>query len=217
MLKAERYQYIMFDLDGTLTDPALGITRAAAHALRHFSIEVKELSELNWLIGPPLLRSFEEGFGLSSEQAKEALERYREYFSVRGLFENEIYPGIPALLKELKAQGRRVIMATSKPEEYAARIAEHFGILRYFDFIGGNTLHEDRPTKAEVIAYVMENTPGLRPENAVMVGDRSYDIAGAAAHGIGCIGVLYGYGDESELRGALALAATVEELGAILL
>ena len=132
------FKNLLFDLDGTLTDPALGITSAAQYALCKMGIEVADRTTLTWLIGPPLIGSFEEGFGMTNLQALEALKHYREYFSEKGIFENEIYPGIAELLSDLKAAGRRVMVATSKPEDFTHRILEHFDIARYFDFVGGH-------------------------------------------------------------------------------
>ncbi|MFR3907668.1 MAG: HAD hydrolase-like protein, partial [Christensenellales bacterium] len=139
MDKNAAFKNLLFDLDGTLTDPALGITSAAQYALGKMGIEVADRTTLTWLIGPPLIGSFEEGFGMTNLQALEALKHYRAYFSEKGIFENEIYPGIAELLSDLKAAGRRVMVATSKPEEFTHRILEHFDIARYFDFVGGNT------------------------------------------------------------------------------
>lgn len=153
------FKNLLFDLDGTLTDPALGITSAAQYALCKMGIEVADRTTLTWLIGPPLIGSFEEGFGMTNLQALEALKHYREYFSEKGIFENEIYPGIAELLSDLKAAGRRVMVATSKPEDFTHRILEHFDIARYFDFVGGNTMDEGRPTKADVIAHVLRSCP----------------------------------------------------------
>lgn len=209
---------ILFDLDGTLTDPGLGITNAVAHALQKVGCPVPPREELYRYIGPPLLPSFRDYAGLGEAQARQALGFYREYFAPIGLYENEVYPGIPALLAALKAAGRRVVLATSKPEPFARRILEHFDLARYFDFVAGSTLEETRTEKREVIAWALEKTHA-DPARTVMVGDRGYDVHGAAENGIPCIGVLFGYGTADELRaaGAAALAATVAQLQALLL
>ncbi len=204
MDKGAAFKNLLFDLDGTLTDPALGITSAAQYALGRMGIEIADRSTLTWLIGPPLIGSFEEGFGLTHLQALEALGYYREYFSEKGIFENRIYPGIPELLSDLRAAGRRMMVATSKPEEFTHRILEHFGIARYFDFVGGNTMDESRPTKADVVSHVLRSRSDAAPENTLMIGDRKYDVEGARAFGLDCAGVLYGYGSREELEQAKA-------------
>ena len=150
-------KYVLFDLDGTLTDPGPGITNCVGHALEKFNIHPASREELYPYIGPPLIDSFQEYHGLTPEQAQQAVLYYRERFSVKGLFENEVYPGIPALLQRLKELGVTLVVATSKPEEFTVRILEHFDLARYFDFVGGNTLREERPTKSAVIAYIREN------------------------------------------------------------
>ena len=174
---------------------------------------------MNWMIGPPLIASFMEGYGMSEEEAKQCLAGYREYFSVTGIYQNEIYPGIAELLRDLRAAGRRILLATSKPEEFANVILKHFDIDQYFHFVGGNTFDESRPRKEDVIAYVLSQYPDITPENTVMVGDRKYDVEGAAQFSLPCIGVLFGYGSLEELTaaGAAKIAATVDELRSILL
>lgn len=195
-------KYALFDLDGTLTDPGPGITNCVAYALEKFAIHPQSRAELYPYIGPPLTFSFREYHGLTKEQAEQALLFYRERFSVKGLFENEVYPGIPDLLQDLSDRGVTLIVATSKPEEFTHRILEHFDLAKYFAFVGGNTLNEDRPTKSAVIAYIREHYPDISGENAVMVGDRKYDIEGAHAHQLPAVGVLYGYGDRDEMQAA---------------
>ncbi len=218
------YDTILFDLDGTLSDPGIGITNSVMHALEHWNIRVKERSELYRFIGPPLLSSFEKFYGFSKEESREALKIYREYFSVKGLFENDMYEGIEELLKELKARGKRVILATSKPELYARQILEHFGIDGYFDFIGGASMDEVRVAKADVIRYALESVGLLKagetllPEDVrmktVMIGDRFHDVEGAKANGLQTIGVLYGYGSREELEeaGAEHIAAEAADI-----
>ena len=194
---------ILFDLDGTLTDPAAGITRSVAHALEKRGILVTDYRELYPFIGPPLIDSFIRFYGFTHADAVRAVQDYREYYAVRGIFENEVYPGIPELLAQLKAAGKTVAMATSKPEPYARQIAEHFGLSSYFDFIGGSRMDESRVKKAEVIAYILKEL-NRTPDRVTMVGDRSYDVVGAHVLSIPCIGVTYGYGSEAELREAEA-------------
>ncbi len=219
MDKSAVFKNLLFDLDGTLTDPALGITSAAQYALANMGIEVADRKTLNWMIGPPLIGSFEEGFGMTRPQAMEALGYYREYFSEKGIFENSVYPGMAELLRDLKAAGRRVMVATSKPEEFTHRILEHFGIARYFDFVGGNTMDEARPTKADVVAHVLRSCPEAAPESTLMIGDRKYDVEGARAFRLDCAGVLYGYGSREELEqaGARYIVESVAALRGLLL
>ncbi len=212
-------KYILFDLDGTLTDPAEGITNSVAYALSKFGIEVADKSELNKFIGPPLIPSFREFYGFSEENAKLAFSYYREYFAPHGIFENNIYSGIEKMLKKLSEENKTLILATSKPQEFAAKILEHFGIKEYFFMVCGNTLDESRPTKKDVIGYVMKSFPDMTGENSVMVGDRKYDIEGAKAFSLPSVGVIYGYGDEKELSSAGAdyIVSDVENLEKLLL
>ena len=213
-----QYKNIMFDLDGTLTDPAEGITNSIAYALRKMNIPVPSFEALCKHIGPPLLESYEVYYGIKGEDGFEALRLYREYFADKGIFENRLYDGIPELLRRLKAEGRKIYMATSKPEPYAIRIAEHFGIAQYFDRIAGSTMTEERNKKGEVIDYLAK-LEGFDPaKDTLMVGDREHDVLGAAENGAPCIAVLYGYGSKAELEnaGAKYLVESVEELSSLL-
>lgn len=210
---------ILFDLDGTLTDPKVGITKSVQHALRYYGIEEPNLDKLCPFIGPPLTDSFREFYGFSLEQAKEAIEKYREYFAVKGIFENEVYDGIPVMLEMLNRQGFTLAIATSKPEEYAIRILEHFDLLSYFALVGGADMTETRVKKGEIIAYTLERLSVKRGTVPVfMVGDRKHDVLGAKENDLPCVGVLFGYGSREELltAGAEVLAESVEELGRIL-
>lgn len=196
------YQYILFDLDGTLTDPGLGITNGIMYALKKFNIEVEERASLYKFIGPPLLESFEKFYGLSEEECQQAVKYYREYFKPYGLYENEVYAGIEELLKTLKESGKTVLLATSKPEEFAREILRYFGLDKYFDFAAGATMDEKRVKKADVIAYALENCQVSNLSEVVMIGDREHDVLGAKEKGLDSIGVLYGYGDYEELKAA---------------
>lgn len=207
-------KYLLFDLDGTLTDPGEGITNSVAYALEKFGIVVTDRRVLYPYIGPPLTDSFMRCHGLTSAQAEEALALYREYFRAKGMFENVPYAGISSFLEERQKDGYTLLIATSKPEEFTVQILQHFSLDKYFAFVAGNTLDESRPTKAAVIAYLRERYPVINATNAVMIGDRKYDIEGATENGLPSIGVLYGYGSRVELEsaGATALAADLEEL-----
>ncbi len=204
-------KYLLFDLDGTLTDPGEGITNSVMYALRKFGITVEDRRELYPYIGPPLTDSFMRYHGLSVQQAEQALRYYREYFGDKGMFENTPYEGIASFLNDLQKKGYILLVATSKPEEFTVEILQHFSLDRYFSFVAGNTLDESRPTKASVIAYLREKYPDIRADNALMIGDRKYDVEGAKLHGLRSIGVLYGYGSREELTQANA-TAVVENL-----
>lgn len=214
-----RWRYLLFDLDGTLTDPMLGITRSVQYALRRFGIEVDDLHTLCRFIGPPLKESFRDFYGMDDGQAAQAVAYTREYFAPRGIFENSLYEGIPELLTELQGAGGVLAMATSKPEPFARQIAEHFHLADRFTLIGGATMDGTRTAKRDVVRYVLDALGVEEPSAAVMIGDRRYDIEGAAAEGIASIGVLWGYGSRGELTGAGAgqIAGTIPELRALLL
>lgn len=207
-------EYLLFDLDGTLTDPKEGITKSVRHALRAFDIEVEDLDTLCCFIGPPLRDSFIEYYGFSEENATTAISIYREYFSNRGLYENEAYEGIDRVLKTLKDSGKKLYVATSKPEVFAKKILEHFNLDSYFEFIGGADLAETRVKKGDVIRYVLEENRITDLERVIMVGDRKHDILGAKEAGIASVGVLYGYGNREELldAGADFIAESVFDL-----
>ncbi len=213
------YDIVLFDLDGTLTDSAPGILNSVRYACRKLGLEMPGEATLRKFLGPPLIDSFRELVGLSDTEADRAVSAFREYFPTKGIFENEVYPGVPALLAGLKAAGKTVVIATSKPEEYAKRIMEHFDLAQYCDFVCGATLDETRTDKAEVIAYALETAGITDKSSVVMVGDREHDVVGAKKNGLPCVGAVYGYGSAEELTaaGAAALAETVMDLHKILL
>lgn len=193
---------VLFDLDGTLTDSGPGIIAGVQYALKKYGMEVDDISSLRCFIGPPLKEQFMKFCGFSEEEGARAVEHYREYYRDRGIFENEVYEGVPELLRELKDAGLTVIMATSKPETFAVTIAEHFEISRYFDFIGGSLMDGRRTKKSEVIEYVLEGAGVTDRSTVLMIGDRDYDILGAKEAGVHSMGVLYGYGPREELEAA---------------
>ena len=209
----ERIKNVLFDLDGTLTDPAEGITNALMHAQRRLGMAVSPREDLYVFIGPPLIETFMSEWGLTRAESEQALVYYREHFSTKGLFENVPYEGIGQALAELKEAGFRLFVATSKPEPLSLRILEHFDLLPYFEAVAGSTMDEQRTKKGEVIAYALQ-TFHLDPAETVMVGDRKHDVIGARENGLPCLGVLYGYGSREELTaaGAAALVADVGEL-----
>lgn len=194
-------KYLFFDLDGTLTDPMQGITRSVQYALRHFGIDEPDLRKLCPFIGPPLADSFRERYGMSPVDAETAVAKYREYYAPKGIFENEIYPGIPELLAATSAAGCVNVMATSKPTPFAEQIAAHFGFAQYFTLVSGSTFDGRRTTKADVIRYALD-TLEIAPQEAVMIGDRRYDIEGAAETGLASIAVGWGYAPPGELEAA---------------
>ena len=208
------YKYALFDLDGTLTDPGEGITRSVQYALAKFGIIVEDRRELYCFIGPPLHESFEKYYGFSREDAFCCMDAYREYFAVKGIFENEVYAGIPEALSALQKAGVRISLATSKPEIYAKQILEHFGLIGYFDAVAGSELDGSRTKKAEVITRALELLGNPDVRDCVMIGDREHDIIGGKAHGMDTIGVTFGYGSEDELQiaGATHVAHTPAEI-----
>lgn len=212
-------KYILFDLDGTLTDSMLGITKSVQYALKKFNIEVTNLNDLCKFIGPPLKESFMEFYNFSEEDAEKGINFYREYFADKGIFENEPYGNIDKLLKSLKENDKTLLLATSKPEPYAIRIMEHFNLSQYFDFMAGSTLDGSRSKKSAVISYVLKENNLTNLSEIVMIGDRKHDILGAKENKIDSIGVLYGYGDFNELSsaGANFIAKDIAELKKILL
>ncbi len=212
------YDWLLFDLDGTLTDPFEGITRSVEYALNAFGIEVEDRRVLAPFIGPPLVESLTERYGFTMEDAVAAVAKYREYFAVKGLYENELFEGIPELLSDCRKAGYKISMATSKPTHYAKIIAEHFDIARYFDAIHGSSLDGTRITKSSVVAEVVAEEH-LDPTRALMIGDRRHDVEGAGEHGIRTVGVLYGYGsrEEHEAAGAAYIVNDLNELRELLI
>ena len=215
-----QYNTILFDLDGTLTDPKEGITKSVAYALQHFGIQVENLDSLTCYIGPPLAVSFPEYPGISEEDTPTAVAKYRERFSDVGWAENLVYDGIEQMLAALKQAGKKLLVATSKPEVFAVRILEHFGLNGYFDLICGAPMHAPKGHgKADVIRDALERAGISELSGAIMVGDRLHDVEGAHKIGLPCIGVLYGYGDREEMEACRAdyIAEDVEALRAMLL
>lgn len=202
------------DLDGTITNPKEGITKSIQYALRAMNIFVEDLDSLTKHIGPPLREGFMEYYGFSRDEAEEATAEYRKYYAEKGIYQNKLYNGMESLLTKLKQAGKYLIVATSKPEEYAVKILQSFHLEHYFDDICGATFDSSRADKEAVIRYALEKNAITDLDRTVMVGDRKYDILGAKAVGIASIGVLYGFGSRKELEeaGADYIAATVEEL-----
>ncbi len=220
-MKITGKKYLLFDLDGTLTDPGKGITNGFINAIDYFHRPIPSYQELCKFIGPPLKESFMRFLGWSEADTLTGIKKYREYYSTTGLFENEVYAGIPQLLEKLQAAGYILYVATSKPEDFSVRITDTFDLSKYFVKVCGSAMDETRTTKTEVIAYVME-CAGLTEADKpamLMIGDRHHDIDGARNTGIDSCGILWGYGSREELEtaGADWIAATVDELAGLLL
>lgn len=213
------YDVILFDLDGTLTDSGLGITNSAAYSLKKYGIEIADRSELYKFIGPPLHESYEKYYGFSPEEAKKAVEYYREYYRDKGIFENIVYEGMEELLKAIFNSGKTMIVATSKPEEFAKKILEYFDIAKYFSCIAGAKMDGTRTKKDEVILYALKKGKVSDLSKVLMIGDREHDMIGAQKVGIDSLGVLFGYGNYEELKnaGATYIAETVKDIYPIIL
>lgn len=207
-------KYILFDLDGTLTDSQEGILNSIEYMLNFYGIHVEDRESLRPWLGPPLKDCLMKYYGFSREKALEGVDKYREYFNRQGIFENKVYEGIEALLKALKARGCQLFVATSKPEPAARRVLEHFRLDSYFTYIGGATLSDSRVGKGDVIRYVLKTNGITDLDQVLMVGDREQDVIGAKQNGLMAAGVLYGYGSEKELldAGADVVVRTPGEL-----
>lgn len=209
---------ILFDLDGTLTDTVVGIKRSVRFALSKFGISEEGDEKLMSFIGAPLLIFFKEHYSLSEDDAKRAIDFYRERYSEAGIHETSVYPGITSLLKELTGAGKRLIVATLKPAVYAERILSHFELRDFFEDVFAPDLEALNRTKADIIRDALAVLPGVPKQSIVMVGDREHDITGARSNGIDSIAVTYGYGTMDELQQAAPTYTinSVEELRALL-
>lgn len=212
-------KYILFDLDGTLTDPEEGITKSLQYALRRMGVEVEDLTALRRHIGPPLKEGLMEFWGFDEEKTEEAIVWYREYFSEKGMYQNKVYTGIKEVLEVLAANEKKLILATSKAEKYAKLIMDHFGLDKYFVDMCGASMDGSRGKKGDVIRYALDKNNITNQDEVIMVGDRMHDILGAKENGIKSIGVLYGFGSREELNsaGADKIAGNMDELKRMLL
>ncbi|MBQ8880507.1 MAG: HAD hydrolase-like protein [Clostridia bacterium] len=209
----KKYDYIAFDLDGTLSDPEHGLIEGFIYAFKKMGVaDYGDRESLRRFIGPSLYVVWQEEFGFNSETVIEAIEKFREYYNIYGWWDNKVYGGVREMLATLKARGKKLILATSKPEDTAKKIMSLFELDKYFDFIGG-AAGDNRDHKWEVLSYSMRES-GAVADNTVLVGDRMYDAEGAAKCGVDSLGVLWGHGSEEELKNAgfTYLAATPEEL-----
>ena len=209
------YDLCLFDLDGTLTDPKVGITKSYQYALKAFGID-ESLESLTRFIGPPLRTNFREYYGFSEADTESAVIKYREYFGKTGLYENEIYPGIPEALQLLKTSGRTMAVATNKLKSYSEKILVHFALDSFFEFVSGDDLDGSltKNGKRDIVRIALDAIDPERKMSAVMIGDREHDILGAQAEGIDSIGITWGYGSRSELEnaGATFILESTEEL-----
>lgn len=214
-----QYDVALFDLDGTLTDSAPGILNSVRFALSQYGIVEEDMGKLRQFIGPPLVESFMEYYGFAQEKAMEAVAYYREYFKEKGMFENALYPGVLHLLGSIADKGMTIILATSKPVVFAEKILEHFKIDGFFSAVIGSNLDGSMSAKTEIIGLILDTLVKAPKQRVVMIGDRKHDIIGARNNAIDSIGVVYGYGSPAELQkaGATYIAASVEQLGALLL
>lgn len=210
---------VLFDLDGTLTDSAPGITSSLARMFASIGQPVPSPAQLLEYVGPPLLDSLQSLGGMTEPAARHALAVYREDYAAHGAFDSAVFPGVRGLLQRLHAAGIPIAIATSKPEAQATRILEHFGLAEYFDVITGATDDESRSAKADVVAEALRRLGerGVDLEHTVMVGDRQYDVEGAGAHGLPTILVEWGYGSPAEAAGAIAVVHSADQLSALLL
>jgi phosphoglycolate phosphatase len=208
------YSTILFDLDGTLTDPQVGITKSVQYALERMGITAPPRDELIHFIGPPLAISFREFYGMDQDQSAQAVCYYREYFSQTGIYENAVYAGIPELMEKLRSAGITLAVATSKPNIFANQILQHFALADFFAFVAGSELDGSRVEKVEVIEYALRNLPVTNHADVLMVGDRKHDVIGARLNSVDSLAVTYGYGSRAELISSepTYLVETVEEI-----
>ena len=200
-----RYQYCFWDLDGTFTDSAPGITHSVRYAMEKMGQPLAPDHDLRCFIGPPLLYSFENFLGLSPADSQRAVDYYRECYRAGAMLECEVYEGIREVLEELNRRGIISVLATCKPHEFACRIVEHFDLMKYLAFVSGPEMDGTRNEKHEVIAYAMENLNISSPDAVLMVGDRRDDVVGAARCNMNCVGVEWGFGTKEELIEADAI------------
>ena len=215
----KKYDIIAFDLDGTLSDPSRGLIASFVYAFKKMGVDYGEPESLKRFIGPPIYEEWQREFGFTPEESSRALLIFREYYQVYGWWDNEMYQGVPEMLSELKARGKKIVLATSKPEIFAKKILKLFDIAKYFDFIGGAATDKTRDKKHEVLEYSLRNLGVTDKSRAILVGDRIYDAEGASLCGIDSLGVLYGHGSSEEIlsAGFTLVAKTVSDISKILI
>lgn len=219
------YQYCLFDLDGTLTDPREGITKCVQYALHHYGIEEPDLKKLEPFIGPPLTDSFMQFYGFPEKKAWEACAVYRERFIPIGAYENKVFEGVSEMLQQMKEKGIQIAIASSKPEVSVRKILEHFDLMQYFDVVVGSALDGSHGRKEEIVERALSElgVQALSDEDrysqCAMVGDRKFDICGAKTQGVTAVGVSFGFADEGELEqaGADYIVDSIEEMAQLLM
>ncbi len=212
----DKYDVFLFDLDGTLTDTGPGIRNSVAYALKQQGISVSDMSELNRFVGPPLIDSFKNFYGMNDEQADKAVADYRSVYAEKGIYENNIYDGMRELLKTMFEEGKTLAVATSKPERFAKLIVDDLQISQYFTIVAGADMEGTRNKKSLVIEYALDTLNVTDRKRVLMIGDTKFDVIGAKECGIDCLGVLFGYGSRRELEEAGA-AYICEDVGSILI
>ena len=214
-----KYSTILFDLDGTLTDPFEGITKSVQYAAQHFGYDEPELENLRHFIGPPLREELRDTYNLTEEESYEAISLYRERFSTVGLFENKMFDGVPELLSALKQNGATLAIASSKPQKYVLQILEHFDILKYFNLVVGSEMDGTRTNKSECVAYALQLLGNIDLTHTVMIGDRYHDAHGALDSKIDVIAAGYGFSEDGEFENLphVAIANSISELHDILI
>lgn len=215
----KKYDVIAFDLDGTLTNPERGLIASFVYALGKMGVDYGEKEELKRFIGPPIYEEWQRVFGFTPEESSEALLIFREYYSVYGWWDNEMYQGVPEMLRALCESGKKIILATSKPEVFARKILDLFDIAKYFDYVGGADTDKTRDKKHEVLAYSMASLGVTDTSRVILVGDRVYDAEGARACGVDSLGVLYGHGSREEIEnsGFNYICESVEDIAKTLI
>ncbi len=203
-------EYVLFDLDGTITEPFDGITKAVQYSLSKLGVEVEDRNTLKPFIGPPLKYGYMTFFGFDEERAIEAVRLYREYYSNGGMYDCQLYDGVEALLRDMSKKFR-LVLATSKPQPFAEKILEKFDLKKYFYHLVGATFDDKVSEKSDVIRKVIADL-NLDPAKALMIGDRYYDTDGAKENGVASVGVTYGYGEREEFKSAELIFDSVEEM-----
>ena len=218
MTEPAKCDAILFDLDGTLSDPKVGIVKSLRYALSKFDIADESDERLVSFIGAPLFLFLQQQYSMDEEQAQHAMGFYREYYSETGIYENTVYPGIPELLERLRDGGKTLCVATLKPAVFAERVLEYFELRPFFDHVAGPDLRPEGLTKTEIITQALASMMNISKNRTIMIGDREHDIIGARKNGIASIAVAYGYGSMEELQSASPdhVAASVEELAQLL-
>lgn len=215
----KKYDYIAFDLDGTLTDPENGLVSGFIYALDKIGIPNEARGDLKRFIGPPLYEYWQSEFGFTAEESAHAIDVFREYYDIYGWWDNKVYDGVETMLVDLRSAGKILAVATSKPEVTAKKVLFRFGLDKYFHFIAGAESGTVRHTKAQVIEYCLENLGSPDKEKCILVGDRCYDAEGARLSGIDSLGILWGHGSENEIKasGFTAMAKTTDDVVSMLL